>query len=62
MNIADEWNDMICLDQSFYILLAVDDKLAEEVETGTTYPSLADQRAGSERLLVVVKVVNDGVN
>ena len=59
---ADEWNDMICLDQSFYILPAVDFQLGEEVETGTTYPSLADQRARSERLFVVVKMINDGVD
>ena len=59
---ADEWDDMSCLDQSFYILLTVESTSGEEVETGATYPSLADQRAGSQRLVVVVKVVNDGVN
>ena len=62
VNVTDEWNDMFCLDQSFYILLVVDSQQGEEVETGTTYPSLADQCAGSERLLVVVKVIDDGVD
>ena len=62
MNMADEWNDILCPDQSIYVLLAVDFQPREEVETGTTYPSLADQRAGSQRLVVVMSVVNDCVN
>ena len=59
---SDEWDDILCPDQSFHVLLVINFQSGEEVETGAIYPSLVDQRAGSERLFVVVKVVNDRIN